>query len=337
MNTTVEIDFEIVSQNMDLLSFLKKELGLRYVKSTGKDYCIECPNPFHVEKNPSCYLSKSKLIYSCFGCGSKGTIVDLIATHKGIQHKDAIKYLRQFCGMPDDGIARGFRRRFDGLKVHPEFQLSTHYHRDWENAPQDIKDYVARRRFSYDVLDKYFIGYNSYLCSLTIPLIWERKIINIAERYVYPPSPSEKYKYMSGGLISESIWGLFEGTNYDTEPFFTEGIFDAIRLRMAGYNAFALINNRLYTQKLRLLLSLFKNDTWYLVPDNDDGGQTMVDDWKVVLQRKTVNVVPVYGYKDIDEAPIEEIHKMITNSEPLQDVVSEDVSVDTCDTVRRLY
>lgn len=335
------LDFEVVAQNMNLQAFLKNELGMTYVKSTGRDYCIKCPNPMHVDKNPSCFIDKQKLIYNCLGCkgeGSKGSIIDLVMIFKDLKFREAERYLRQFCGMPEDGVARGTRRRFEGLKQHPEYQLSTLYRRDWENASQDIKDFVAKRRFATEMLDKFFIGYNDYLCSLTIPVIWERKIINIAERFVFPPSPSEKYKYKSGGLISETVWGLFEGTDYTTEPYFTEGIFDAIRLRSLGYNAFALINNRLYAQKLRLLLSLFGNGVWYLVPDNDDGGQQMVDDWKAVLQHREVNVVPVYGYKDVDEAPDDEIHDMVKNSEPLQDVVSGDEpDEEVCDSVRRTF
>ena len=61
------------------------------LKRRGANYIACCP--FHNEKTPSFYVSPSKGIYKCFGCGKSGTAVSFVMEHESLSYVEALKYL----------------------------------------------------------------------------------------------------------------------------------------------------------------------------------------------------------------------------------------------------
>lgn len=55
--------------------------------------------PFHAERTASFFLSRSKRIYKCFGCGDGGDAIALTAKIKGIPPKEALKLLNERFGL----------------------------------------------------------------------------------------------------------------------------------------------------------------------------------------------------------------------------------------------
>ena len=49
--------------------------------------------PFHNEKTPSFYVTPSKGIFKCFGCGKAGSAVGFIMEHEHCSYVEALKYL----------------------------------------------------------------------------------------------------------------------------------------------------------------------------------------------------------------------------------------------------
>ena len=49
--------------------------------------------PFHNEKTPSFYVSPSKGIYKCFGCGKSGNAVGFLMDHEHYTYPEALRYL----------------------------------------------------------------------------------------------------------------------------------------------------------------------------------------------------------------------------------------------------
>lgn len=49
--------------------------------------------PFHNERTPSFYVSPSKGIYKCFGCGKAGNSVNFVMEHEKFTYPEALKYL----------------------------------------------------------------------------------------------------------------------------------------------------------------------------------------------------------------------------------------------------
>lgn len=61
------------------------------LKRRGANYTACCP--FHNEKTPSFYVSPSKGIFKCFGCGKSGTAVGFVMEHENLSYADALKFL----------------------------------------------------------------------------------------------------------------------------------------------------------------------------------------------------------------------------------------------------
>lgn len=58
------------------------------LKKRGANYLGLCP--FHDEKTPSFFISPSKQIFKCFGCGKTGNVISFISEFKKISHQFAI-------------------------------------------------------------------------------------------------------------------------------------------------------------------------------------------------------------------------------------------------------
>lgn len=67
------------------------------LKRRGANFIACCP--FHNEKTPSFYVSPSKGIYKCFGCGKSGTAVGFIMEHESMTYVEALKYLAKKYGI----------------------------------------------------------------------------------------------------------------------------------------------------------------------------------------------------------------------------------------------
>ncbi|MCQ2182254.1 MAG: DNA primase [Bacteroidales bacterium] len=61
------------------------------LKRRGANMVACCP--FHNEKTPSFYVSPSKGIFKCFGCGKSGTAVGFVMEHEHCSYTEALHYL----------------------------------------------------------------------------------------------------------------------------------------------------------------------------------------------------------------------------------------------------
>ncbi len=67
------------------------------LRRRGANYIACCP--FHNEKTPSFYVSPSKGIYKCFGCGKSGTAVGFVMEHETLSYPEAIRFLAKKYGI----------------------------------------------------------------------------------------------------------------------------------------------------------------------------------------------------------------------------------------------
>ena len=61
------------------------------LKRRGANLVACCP--FHNEKTPSFYVSPSKGIYKCFGCGKAGSAVGFLMEYEHSTYVEALRYL----------------------------------------------------------------------------------------------------------------------------------------------------------------------------------------------------------------------------------------------------
>ncbi len=87
------IDQETVSRIFDTANILEVVQDFVSLKKRGANYIGCCP--FHNEKTPSFYVSPTKNIYKCFGCGKGGNSVNFVMEHEQMSYIEALKYLAQ--------------------------------------------------------------------------------------------------------------------------------------------------------------------------------------------------------------------------------------------------
>lgn len=85
------IDQETIQRIMDA-SRIEEVIGdFVSLKKRGANHIGCCP--FHNEKTPSFYVSPSKGIFKCFGCGEAGDVVKFLMKHEHYTYPEALKWL----------------------------------------------------------------------------------------------------------------------------------------------------------------------------------------------------------------------------------------------------
>ena len=83
-----------VEQAVDIVSLISEYIPL---KRSGKDFKALCP--FHNEKTPSFYVSPSKQIYKCFGCGEGGNAFGWVMAMERLSFVEAVRLLAEKAGV----------------------------------------------------------------------------------------------------------------------------------------------------------------------------------------------------------------------------------------------
>lgn len=85
------IDKETIDKIMDATQIVDVIGEFVSLKKRGTNHIGCCP--FHNEKTPSFYVSPSKGIYKCFGCGEAGNAVGFLMKHEHYTYPEALLYL----------------------------------------------------------------------------------------------------------------------------------------------------------------------------------------------------------------------------------------------------
>lgn len=85
------IDQETIQRIMDAARIEEVIGDFVSLKRRGANHIGCCP--FHNEKTPSFYVSPSKGIYKCFGCGKAGNVITFLKEHEHYTYPEALQYL----------------------------------------------------------------------------------------------------------------------------------------------------------------------------------------------------------------------------------------------------
>jgi len=86
--------YDVLLDSIDVHILLNKLelLGVKKSNKTSKwDLYILCP--FHGERTPSCRIYTAQKSFSCYGCGTRGNILDLCKDVKQISYLETIRFL----------------------------------------------------------------------------------------------------------------------------------------------------------------------------------------------------------------------------------------------------
>lgn len=85
------IDHNTVQQILDAADIVDVVSDFVALKKRGANWIGLCP--FHNDRRPSFYVSRSKGICKCFACGEGGSAVNFIMKHEQLSYPEALRYL----------------------------------------------------------------------------------------------------------------------------------------------------------------------------------------------------------------------------------------------------
>ncbi len=132
------------------------------LKKRGKDYVGLCP--FHSEKTPSFYVSPTKGIFKCFGCGRGGSVISFLKEHEKMTFPEAVRYLADKYGIeiPEEISSEeaAEEERFrSGLFSVMEYAVQHYRKMLGEAAGRAARAYLRDRGITDDLIDHFGLGW----------------------------------------------------------------------------------------------------------------------------------------------------------------------------------
>lgn len=314
---------ESIKEEMDLESFFI-EMGASKLRATTNGYKMSCLYPNHRDSNPSFYYNSDNHKFKCHGCGAFGDIIDIVQEVKELGFHQSIRWIKNFTGFSTEVGSKELESLLDRrLKVYNErdeiveISLPVYFENDFTVAEQNIKDYVAKRGWDVQTIHNLGIGYceHGFFRDRVIVPVYDEygRLMTFVARAAWNCDHEDRYKYPLKSLLSRSIWGLHK--RLDGVPIFVEGFSDALRLRMYGYNAYAVLGNQLGDVKLEMIRNLFsRHEKIIVIPDGDAGGDVLKNWFKKLIHQFKVHFVDLreFGEKvDVDDLGSKYGKKMI--------------------------
>ncbi len=259
--------YEEIRKRLDIVEVISEYLSLKRV---GSSYSALCP--FHSEKTPSFYVSPSRQIWKCFGCGKGGDVIKFVAEYENISYREAAKLLNERYNL---GLDFGEGETEEGRYYRALGKMVEYYFENLKNS-SSARDYLLKgRKIPPDFAKEFGLGFCSdgfksvrfaksegifdelvelrhfyrtadgrfrdfFHGRITIPIKnLTGRVIAFGGRTLGGENP--KYKNSPNSAIfkkEKTLFGIHRAKNYAKDRHrlvVVEGYFDVIRLHSLGF------------------------------------------------------------------------------------------------------
>lgn len=310
-------DLDKLKQNPVVLRLYKERVKLEH---NGPRYRGSCPFGTHSDTDPSfdVMLHEGVYLYNCLGCGKTGNIFQFISTLDSIPFNEAVKVVREFVNDSPEHAAEEVGEVFKpAIDVKPKLILPLsvldRYETALENCPA-AQEFLANRGITYETAKLLRTGYVRDIGRaigdkdqdiqdkgwIVLPCIEKEQVVSIKFRSV-----ARKAFRRQPGMRSEVLYNVD-----DIDPlepiFLTEGEFDTMILKQAGFRACSL-PNATCNMSPAMNRQLLDADLIVLAGDNDGaaGTEKMRRMWQDFGKRSKLLEWPA-ACKDANETFLDE-------------------------------
>lgn len=287
-----------------------KDLQIRFIEKGYGDLWFQCRTPGHKDRDASAHICADRVspnhgLWRCFGCESKGTIIDLVRDTTQATFWETLLWLEQRLGEEPICVTVTQFPMVVSLPKYYEFYTKKS---DWDDY---YLSYIEERKIRWDQVIKHKIGYchrGKYRKRIIIPVRLNGMLKTWIGRSV--DKKFQRIQTAKGGTV-----GLF-GSEFAKPSLgpaiLVEGWADALKIERMGYpNAMALQTNQIHEEQFQFIE---KFDSMIVIPDGDDGGNRLIDSLGVYINRIPIYVGHLPRGKDPDDMNEIELENVIENS-----------------------
>jgi len=134
--------------------------GYLKLQKAGANYRALCP--FHSEKKPSLFVSPTRQIWKCFGCGAGGGIFDFVMKIEGVEFGEALRILAKRAGVelkkPSPAMVE---QQSEKARLYEICELACQFfERQLEGKTgEKVRKYLSSRGVAPESVKKWRIGY----------------------------------------------------------------------------------------------------------------------------------------------------------------------------------
>jgi DNA primase len=135
------------------------ELVSTYVtlKRSGRHLKGLCP--FHNEKTPSFTVNSDTQRYRCFGCGENGDVFSFLMRMENLTFQEAVEQLARKAGIQLERSPEQAKQFSERELIFRANALALTYFRTMLNRNAHAVEYLERRGFTKEMIERYHIGY----------------------------------------------------------------------------------------------------------------------------------------------------------------------------------
>ncbi len=316
-------DIDELRRELDIVEVISDYINL---ERAGNSYKTNCP--FHPDRTPSFYVSPSRQIFKCFGCGVGGDAIKFVSLYENVSYVQAAIQLAKRYGIKlrikEDSSAK--KKAYSVLEAVSEF-----YHSKLKEE-REVLEYLRSRGIENQTVRKFKLGYSPSSNEL-IKFLRDMGELETYEntgnvskidkgvyrdlfrgRLIIPIRDHKGWVVGFGGRIlrgegpkyvnspeseifrkREVLFGLHEGIAYLRDlrsAILVEGYFDVITLHQEGFrNAVATLGTSFGGEHAKIL-SKFVGKV-YLVFDGDEAGRRAIRLAVPHMLREGIDVYPV--------------------------------------------
>ena len=198
-----------IKNRLDIVEVISEYIKLQ---KAGANYKALCP--FHNDKNPSLFVSPSRQMWKCFGCGAGGSVFDFVMKIEGIEFGDALRILAKKAGVElkkqtiQDSVLQTKRQRLYEIS-----EIACKFFERQLNGSllgKKAKEYLKQRGLKEETIKKWRLGLapDSWhaLSEFLISRGYSRKEIEEAGLAV---KPSDGSAYSEKGVYQYNYYDRF--------------------------------------------------------------------------------------------------------------------------------